>query len=74
MFFYKNIGCEVRILKELTFPLITFGVYDDKAVQLNFYTPSQREGSMLVKIEDKETTHLLKEIFNQLWKKAQPIK
>jgi hypothetical protein len=47
MFLYKNIGCEVRILKEFTFPLITFGVYDDKAVQLNFYTPSQPEGAFL---------------------------
>ena len=74
MFLYKNIGCEVRVLKELTFPLITFGVYDDRAVQVNFYTPSQREGGMLVKIEDKETTNLLKEVFNELWKKAQPIK
>jgi sugar-specific transcriptional regulator TrmB len=74
IFFYKNIGCEVRVLKELTFPLITFGVYDDKAVQLNFYTPSQPEGGLLVKIEDEETTKLMKGVFYELWKKAEPIK
>jgi len=74
MFLYKNIGCEVRILKEFTFPLITFGVYDDKAVQLNFYTPSQPEGGLLVKIEDEETTKLMKGVFYELWKKAEPIK
>jgi len=74
MFLYKNIGCEVRILKEFTFPLITFWVYDDKAVQLNFYTPSQPEGGLLVKIEDEETTKLMKGVFYELWKKAEPIK
>jgi phosphatidylserine/phosphatidylglycerophosphate/cardiolipin synthase-like enzyme len=74
MFLYKNIGCEVRILKEFTFPLITFGIYDEKILHLNFYTPSQATGGLLVKIEDKETAKLMKEVFNELWKKAQPIK
>jgi len=73
MFLYKKIGCEVRVLKELTFPLITFGVYDGKTVQLNFYTISQPEGGLLVKIEDEETAKLMKEVFNELWEKAEPI-
>jgi sugar-specific transcriptional regulator TrmB len=74
MFLYKNIGCEVKILKELTFPLITFGVYDEKILHLNFYTPSQPEGGLLVRIEDEETTKLIREVFYELWKKAEPIK
>jgi len=73
MFLYKNLGCEVKVLKELTFPLITFGVYDEKILHLNFYTPSQSEGGLLVKIEDEETAKLMKEVFNELWKKAEPI-
>jgi len=74
MFLYKNIGCEVRVLKEFTFPLITFGVYDGRVLHLNFYTPSQPEGGLLVRIEDEETAKLMKEVFNELWKKAEPIK
>jgi len=74
MFFYKNLGCEVRVLKELTFPLITFGVYDEKILHLRFYTPSGEEEGLLVRIEDEETAKLMKEVFNELWKKAEGIK
>ena len=74
MFFYKNLGCEVRVLKEFTFPLITFGVYDEKVLHLRFYTPSGEEEGLLLRIEDEETAKLMKEVFNELWKKAEEIK
>ena len=74
MFLYKNIGSEVKVLKGLTFPLITFGVYDERVLHLNFYTPSQAEGGLLVRIEEEETAKLMKEVFNELWKKARSIK
>ena len=73
IFFYKNLGCEVRVLKEFTFPLITFGVYDEKVLHLRFYTPSGEEEGLLVRIEDEETAKLMKEVFNELWKKAEAI-
>jgi len=74
IFFYKNLGCEVRVLKGLAFPLITFGVYDEKVLHLRFYTPSGEEEGLLVRIEDEETAKLMKEVFNELWKKAEIIK
>ena len=74
MFLYKNIGCEVKALKELTFPLITFSVYDERMVHLRFYTPSGQEEGLLIKIEDEETAKLMREVFNELWKKAEVIK
>jgi sugar-specific transcriptional regulator TrmB len=74
MFLYKNIGCEVRTLKIISFPLVTFGVYDEKTLAFRFYTPSQQEEGLIIKIEDEETAKLMKEVFNELWKKAQPIK
>jgi len=74
MFFYKNIGCEVKALKGFTFPLITFSVYDNQVVHLRFYTPSGKEEGLLIKIEDEETAKLMKEVFNELWKQAETIK
>ena len=74
MFLYKNIGCEVRVLKMISFPLVTFGVYDEKTLRLRFYTPSQQEEGLIIKIEDEETAKLMKEVFNELWKKAQSLK
>jgi sugar-specific transcriptional regulator TrmB len=73
MFLYKNIGCEVRVLKTISFPLVTFGVYDEKTLRLRFYTFSQQEEGLIIKIEDEETAKLMKEVFNELWKKAEPI-
>ena len=74
MFLYKNIGCEVKALKEFTFPLITFGVYDGKTVHLRFYTPSGQEEGLLIKIEDEDTAKLFREFFYEVWKKAEVIK
>jgi hypothetical protein len=42
-------------------------------LHLRFYTPSGEEEGLLVRIEDEETAKLMKEVFQELWKKAERI-
>ena len=71
---YKLVGCEVRSIKEIHFPLITFDIFDNNVVQLYFFSPTSESEGLLVRIEDEDTTTLLREIFNRLWEKAIPFK
>ena len=52
---HKLIGCKVRAVKNITFPLVTFFIYDGNILNLNFYTPSQHSEGLLVRIEDSDT-------------------
>jgi len=71
---HKLIGCEVKAIKNITFPLVTFFIYDSNIINLNFYTPSQHSEGLLVRIEDSDTAKLFKEFFYEIWKKAEAIK
>jgi len=71
---HKLIGCEVRVIKNITFPLVTFFIYDNNIINLNFYTPSQHSEGLLVRIEDSDTANLFREFFYGLWKKSEEIK
>jgi len=71
---HKLIGCEVRVIKNITFPLVTFFIYDNNIINLNFYTPSQHSEGLLVRIEDSDTAKLFREFFYGLWKKSEEIK
>jgi len=71
---YKLIGCEVKVIKEGYFPLITFDIFDKNILHLYFFSFSSEAEGLLVRIEDEDTTKLFKEMFNKLWEKAKPIK
>jgi len=70
---YKLIGCEVKVIKEVYFPLITFDIFDKNILHLYFFSFSSESEGLLVRIEDKDTTKLFRDMFNKLWGKAKPI-
>jgi len=70
---YKLIGCEVKVIKEVYFPLITFDIFDKNILHLYFFSFSSESEGLLVRIEDKDTTKLFRDMFDKLWGKAKPI-
>ncbi|MGB9703654.1 MAG: TrmB family transcriptional regulator [Candidatus Micrarchaeales archaeon] len=70
---HKLIGCEVKTIDWVVFPLIRFSVFDGAFLFFHFYSPPQKEDAFYVRIEDEESAKLFRKIFMALWEKGKPL-